>query len=349
MDDQVVSSQIFSRTRNVLFRARPIIYILIILGGCVSSYLYKVRAHNIFSCQASGYTADAYLAYCDATNYGDYDHGAFWFDLEPAAERSAASADVLFLGNSRMQFAFSTAATARWLVSAKYYLLGFLDFENSIFAQALLGKLKPKAKVYVIAIDDFFEPSERPLAKIVMHAGEGRPRYEVKRLLQVVHKAMCGKLPMICGGGVVVFRSRQTGTFNMPHTSKFKGLARQVSYDQQMDEKAVVEAIAIGRVFLADLPVKPECVMLTVSPTVGTKLRVANAIASGLGKTLLVHEQLEGLQTIEGVHLDHPSAERWSEVFFETASPEIHKCLEDHRVAISPNHANHTGNSGELD
>ena len=99
-----------------------------------------------------------------------------------------------------MQFAFSTAATARWLVSAKYYLLGFLGFENSIFAQALLGKLKPKAKVYVIAIDDFFEPSERPLAKIVMHAGEGRPRYEVKRLLQVVHKAMCGKLTKICGG-----------------------------------------------------------------------------------------------------------------------------------------------------
>ena len=61
MDDQAVSSQVFSRTRNVFFRARPIIYILIVLGGCASSYLYKVRAHNIFSCQASGYTADHIL------------------------------------------------------------------------------------------------------------------------------------------------------------------------------------------------------------------------------------------------------------------------------------------------
>ena len=349
MDDLAVTSQVFSKAQNVLFRARPIIYILILLGGCASSYLYKVRAHNIFSCQASGYTSDTYLAYCDATNYGDYDHGAFWFDLEPAAERSAASADVLFLGNSRMQFAFSTASTALWLASAKYYLLGFLGFENSIFARALLEKLKPKARVYVIAIDDFFEPSERPLAKIVMHGGDGRLRYEVKRFLQVVHEAICGNLTRICGNGVVVFRSRQTGTFNMPQTSKFKGLARQVSYDQQIDENAVDEAIAIGRVFLSELPVKPECVILTASPTVGTKLRVANAIATGLRKTLVVPEQLDGLQTIEGVHLDHPSAERWSEVFFETASPEIRKCLEDHKVAISPSHTHDTRNSAELE
>jgi hypothetical protein len=348
MYHQAVTSQFLSRTRDAFLKGRPIIYILILLGGCASSYLYKLRIHNIFSCQASGYTSDTYLAYCDATGYGDYDHGAFWFDLEPAAERSAASADVMFLGNSRMQFAFSTAATALWLAPAKYYLLGFLGFENSIFARALLERLKPKAKVYVIAIDDFFEPTERPLAQIVMHASEGRLRYEVKRFLQPVHKAICGKLTTICGNGVVVFRFRQTGTFNMPQTSKFMGLARQVSYDQQIDENAVDEAIAIGRVFLSDLPVKPECVILTASPTVGTKLRVANAIASGLGKTLVVSEQLDGLQTIEGVHLDHPSAERWSEVFFETASPEIQKCLDD-KVAISPNHTHDTGNNPELE
>jgi hypothetical protein len=330
MDDQAVSSQLFSKTRAVLLTGRPTIYILILLGACVSSYLYKLRVDNIFSCQGSGYTSDTYLAYCDATSYGDYDHGAFWFDLEPAADSSAASADILFLGNSRMQFAFSTAATALWLGSARYYLLGFLDFENSIFARALLEKLKPKAKIYVIAIDDFFEPSERPLAKIIMHAGEGRPRYEVKRFLQSVHAAICGKLTTICGNGVVVFRSREKGTFNMPQTSKFKGLARQVSYDEQIDGHAVDEAIAIGRVFLSELPVKSECVILTSIPTVGTKLRVANAIASGLEKTLTVPEHLDGLQTIEGVHLDHPSAERWSEIFFKSAGPEIQKCLEGH-------------------
>jgi hypothetical protein len=332
MDDQAVRSQFFSRTRQVFFIARPTVYIMILLGACVSSFLYTLRAADIFSCQASGYSSDAYLAYCDAPNYGDYDHGAFWFDLEPSAEVSATSADVLFLGNSRMQFAFSTVVTARWLASARYYLLGFLDFENSIFARALLDRLKPKAKVYVIAIDDFFEPSERPLAKNVMHANAGRLRYQVKRFLQFVHKAMCMQLTTICGDDVVVFRSRQTGAFNMLQTSKFKGRARQVSYDQQIDKHAIDEAIAIGRIFLSELPVKPECVIVTAVPTVRTKLQVANAIASGLGKTLVVPEHLDGLQTIDGVHLDHSSAERWSEIFFETASPEIQKCLQGHTL-----------------
>jgi hypothetical protein len=301
---------------------------MIVLGAFVSSYFYKLWADNIFSCQASGYTSDSYLAYCDATNYGDYDHGAFWFDLEPAAEISASRADVIFLGNSRMQFAFSTVATAQWLALPRYYLLGFLNFENSIFTRALLQKLKPKAKVYIIAIDDFFEPSERPNAKIVMHAPEARRRYEIKRFLQFVHKAICMKLTTICGNGVVVFRSRETGTFNMPQTSKFKDLARQVSYVEQIDENSIDDAIAIGRIFLSELPVKSECVILTAVPTVGTKLSDANAIASGLGKMLVVPEYLDGLQTIEGVHLDRASAERWSEAFFKTAGPQIQKCLE---------------------
>ena len=254
---------------------RPTIYILILLGACVASYLYKLRTDNIFACQASGYTSDRYLTYCEAANYGDYEHGAFWFDLEPAAEMSAATADVLFLGDSRMQFAFSTAATAQWFssASATYYLLGFIGFENSIFARALLHKLKPRAKVYVIAIGDFFESSERPMAKPVMHDGAARTRYEVKRFLQIVHKATCMKLTKICGDGLAVFRSRRTGTWYMPQTSKFKGLERPVSYDEQIDEHAIDDSIAIGRTFLSELPVKRECVIVTVVPTVGTKLK----------------------------------------------------------------------------
>jgi hypothetical protein len=330
MDARTVPVQVLLRKRDGLFKERLAVYILILLVTCAASFLYKLRGDNIFACPASGYTSDRYLAYCEATNYGDYEHGAFLFDLEPGAEMSAAAADVLFLGGSRVQFAFSTASTAQWFSSAlaRYYLLGFVAFENSIFARALLHKLKPRAKVYVIALDDFFETSERPIAKAVMHDGAARPRYEVKHFLQIFHQAICMKLPKICGRGVVVFRSRQTGAWYVPQTSKFKGLERPVSYNEQIDEQAVEEAIAIGRAFLSELPVKTECVILTVVPTVGTKLRVAKAIASGLRKPLVVPEHLDDLQTREGVHLDDASAERWSEAFFRTAGPEIQKCLE---------------------
>ena len=331
MDDHAGRRSQISERRVGFFATRPTIYILILLSAFLASYLYKLRVDYIFSCPASGYTSDRYLTYCDATNYGDYEHGAFWFDLEPAAEMSAASADVLFLGDSRQQYAFSTAATANWFSSSSssYYLLGFIVFENSIFARALLHKLKPRAQVYVIAIGDFFEASERPVAKIVMHDNAARSRYVVKHLLQFVHNAICREMTAICGNRLVIFRSRQTGTWFMSPTAKFEGRERQVSYDQRIDGREISDAITIGRTFLSELPVKPECVILTAVPTVSTRLSAASAIASGLGKVLVVPEHLDALHTFDGIHLDQASAERWSEAFFKVAGRQIKKCLDE--------------------
>ena len=284
-----------------------------------------VRTRGVAACWIS---ADRYLTYCEAANYGDYEHGVFWFDLEPAAEMSAASADVLFLGDSRLQFAFSTAATAKWfsLASITYYLLGFAGSENSTFARALLHKLRPRAKVYVIGIDPFFEPSERPIAKPVLHDGAARARYETKKFLQIVHKIACMKITKICGNRWAIFRSRKTGAYYMPETIKFDGFERPVSYDAEIDGRVIHDAISIGQIFISELPVKGDCVILTVVPTVGTRVRIAEAIANGLGKTLVVPEYFNGLSTREGVHLDQVSAERWSEAFFKAAAPEIEKC-----------------------
>jgi len=330
MDVRAVPLQTHSRKRDGLFKERPTIYIMILVGAFVASSAYHFRVDNIFACPASGYTSDRYLANCDAANYGDYEHGAYWFDLEPAAVTSAASADVLFLGDSRVQFAFSTAATAQWFSSASitYHLLSFVAFENSIFARALLHRLKPTAKVYVIPVAEFFQRSEAPVAKVVMHDDAARSRYTVKRRWQFIHKAVCMKLAAICGHAFAVFRSRRTGMWYTSQLSMFENRDRPISYDEQIDEGKIAEAIAIGRIFLSELPVKTECVILTVVPTVGTKVTVANAIANGLGKLLVVPQNLDGLQTFDGTHLDHASAERWSEAFLNTAGPQIQKCLE---------------------
>jgi hypothetical protein len=333
MDARAVPSQVFLRKRDGLFKERPAIYILILLAACAASFLYKLRTDNIFACPASGYTSDRYLASCE-TSYGDYEHGVFWFELEPAAEMSASSADVLFLGDSRMLLAFSTNATTKWFSSASvsFYLLGFYGFENSIFERALLRKLKPRADIYVISVGDFFQPFEAPIAKSIMHDGAARNSYNVKRDLQLVHRAICMKVPTICGNGLAVFRSRQTGMWYM-QTSRFKGRERQVSYDQQIDEREINDAVAIGRSFISELPVKAECVILTVVPTVDTKLGVANAIASGLGKMLVVPQRVDDLQTFDGTHIDQASAERWSEAFFKTAGPQIQKCVAMHQAS----------------
>ena len=87
---------------------RPALYLVILVFSLLAALGYKLRTDGVFACPASGYGSDHYLAYCQTGGYGDYDHGAFWFGLEPEAQRAATDADVLFLGNSRMQFAFST-------------------------------------------------------------------------------------------------------------------------------------------------------------------------------------------------------------------------------------------------
>jgi hypothetical protein len=343
MDDRAVPLETTSRKRRGFFRPRPAVYIIILLSAVVASSLYQLRVDNIFACAASGYTSDRYLSNCGAANYGDYEHGAFWFDLEPAAEKSAVSADVLFLGDSRMLLAFSNAATAKWFssISASFYLLGFYGFENSIFEQALLRKLRPRAEVYIIAIGDFFQPTEAPIAKTIMR-GAGRSSYEVKRYLQLAHEVICMKLTKICGSDLAVFRSRQTGMWYM-QTGKFKGREREVSYDGQADKREIDDAVAIGQTFLSELPVNAECVLFTVVPGVGTKLDAARAIASGLGRALVIPDHIDGLQTFDGTHLDYASGERWSDAFFKVAGPEIKKCLEaKHRDAniVLPSRSN---------
>jgi len=147
---------------SLVLAARSGLYTLLILAVALAAGACGLRKYGIFSCQASGYGSDGYLSYCGGTSYGDYDHGAIWFDLEPAAFAAAADAPVLFIGNSRTQFAFSSNATADWFssLSKNYYLLGFSHFENYTFEAPLLRKLRPKAKVYVINIDTFFEGAE---------------------------------------------------------------------------------------------------------------------------------------------------------------------------------------------
>src|ERR1700689_4561402 len=84
---------------DMVFVAKSGLYILLLLTVVLGAGVYSLRKYGIFGCPASGYGSDGYLGYCGATSYGDYDHGAMWFGLEPKATSAAANARVLFIGN----------------------------------------------------------------------------------------------------------------------------------------------------------------------------------------------------------------------------------------------------------
>ena len=98
MSTGAIGSWNLRRKIQALFANKPVAYIGILVFTIIAAYVYKLRTDGIFSCQADGYTSDRYLAYCNGTQFGDYEHGAFWFDLEPSVKKFLSSADVIFLG-----------------------------------------------------------------------------------------------------------------------------------------------------------------------------------------------------------------------------------------------------------
>jgi hypothetical protein len=305
--------------------ARPLLYVLVILASALAAYAYKLRNDGIFACSADGYSSDRYLAYCNASGYGEYDHGALWFDMEPRIPPIIARADVIFLGNSRLQYAFSNDLTADWFSSnaISYYLLGFAAEENGVFEGLLLRKFSPHAKLYIINADRFFEDAESIPAKAIFHDSHEARRYAQLKAWQYPHRLICSTMPRVCENKAVFYRSIESGRWISKDSVAYN--VQPVSDGPASDVARWPEFIAFGEKFLAQLPVERKCVLLTIVPTVGTKRPEVTAIAGALGLTIIAPE-VEGLQTWDGSHLDQPSGARWANEFFRAAGPLIREC-----------------------
>jgi hypothetical protein len=201
-----------------------------------------------------------------------------------------------------------------------------------IFAEEILRKILPRSKVYVINVDDFFEQVETPPAKIVLHDPDARNRYEGKRLWQRIHEPICKRFAALCGTNIVIFRSRETGAYERHLPNQIK---TPVSYDFDVSDNVVNRNTISAIKFLSNLTIERKCVILTMVPTVKTKIGNANAIAKALGLDLVTPEIGAALVTNDGSHLDQPSAERWSQAFFQVASSRIRSCLEQQAAAPS--------------
>jgi hypothetical protein len=232
-----------------------------------------------------------------------------------------------------MQKAFSTNATTDWFsaASARYYLMGFSYGENESFARVLLDKMHPQSSVYVIDVDDFFDPILTPPAKTVLYDPKAQSRYEGKQFWQGVQQRVCKTLPRLCGSKGVTFRSRETGVYDMEGAPR---IVVPVSFDDVVSRDVVDRDTTTAIDFLKKFT-QGKCVILTLVPHDGTKVGDAKAVAAALGMKLVTPEVPEGLQMGDGHHLDGPSAERWSEGFFQAAGPEIRSCIERHGAAAS--------------
>jgi hypothetical protein len=309
-----------------VLRTNPALYVAVVAVALFIAFVGELRFRSIFACPASGYGSDRYLAHCAADHYGDYDDGAVWYALEPTVGNNVRSAQVIFMGDSHLQWVFSSAATANWFESAqaRYYLFGFGYWETYLFEELLLHRLAPKPRAYVINLDGFFLSSPSPPAQLVMNGGDDvLRRYQDKQFQQWLHRALCTRLSGLCGHSFAYFRSRVTGRW-VRSTDVLNEVA--VSEDDAIDEASVAQQEAAALQFVSRLPVNRDCVILTMVPTVGTKYATAAAIATRL-QLPFIAPQIAGLGTFDGTHPDSESAQRWSEAFFKVAGPRLQQCL----------------------
>ena len=324
--DRALQSHTGATRRSTVFA------IALVVVAC-ATYMFKLYTAGIFACPADGYDDDWYLAYCNATAYGDFDHGAFWYNLIPEATTHAARADVLLVGSSRMQFGFSTRATSRWFGTrgASYYLLGFTHTENTLFTGPLLDSIKPAPQVLLINVDGFFKQRITQPTSVIFAGGDAPTRFRAKLKWQPVHKFLCGALEGLCDDNHVIFRNTSTGLWRRFGDDDL-AVAGGTADATAENEDTWPENLELARRFLDRFDMDPQCIVLTVVPSMSTPVDEARWTAEQLGLHL-VEPVVDNLTTYDSSHLDDVSAERWSAAFFEQASHRLEKCLAPGRSA----------------
>src|SRR5215469_7614876 len=137
-----------------------------------------VMTFDNFACRTQPHGSDEFLAYCRSPGYVDYEHGALYYGLEPKVRESIRAAQVLFLGNSRLQAAFAANAAREYFRARgiSYFVMGFGYGDVSPFEQPVMERSGASPKVIVINTDPFFVEPNR-LSEPAKEAIEGGPKY----------------------------------------------------------------------------------------------------------------------------------------------------------------------------
>jgi hypothetical protein len=310
---------------RMIYLAIFVIVFLVTAGcGIVGSSVWNAR-----NC-AIPHRADAFVAYCNDPALGHYEHGALYYGLEPAAIANLRAADVLILGNSRAQFAFSTDAVSRYFESRniKYFVLGFGHGEMSDLPAAIMLKYGANPKVIIANADPFFSHQRSEMAEQLLHGSISvRLKYVLKGVTLDAFASICSIAPSLCGSPAsFVYRSSVNG-FWMP--MRFP-LDRAIAFHpsaEPFDQNLIDLWSKAGLEFLQATGIDRDCVILTGVPAPNY---ATAALASGLGKLMdvgVLNVSVPLMNTFDNAHLNVETAQRWSEAFLGRANSMIEKCL----------------------
>jgi hypothetical protein len=273
-----------------------------------------------------------FLAFCQSPRYGDYEHGAYYLDLEPETIENLKKAKVLFLGNSRAQFGFSTDEVRNYFNerSIPFYIMGFAYGESSDFARILIEKFNLKPKVLVIDTDPFFNPGlSEPALAILDQSGSFLDRglrfirtrwdYLTKSYFNRLQPKACDLLAMLCSSQFrVIYRAEKDGSWiwrELYYSAEAGRIPNDGPKRMVMGSEDAIAYEGPARSFFETAGVRPECVALTHVPN---SVHDAKPYTVEMGRRLGARvelPELPGLETVDTSHLTWSSAQRWSGTF----------------------------------
>jgi hypothetical protein len=311
------------------------------LAGALLLSLGRTTIDNL-DCKSSKYREGNFLAYCQSKQYGNYEHGALYYGLEPGIRDSIRNAKVMFLGTSTTQAAFSTQAVRAYFnkIGLPFFVMGFSYGEVSPFALAVLKRWKAAPQVLVISADPFF--FDGPVSEPALETLAGKPdfvwRLTMKMMFQRVHRFLCAIAPFICAESEPsIFRSARNGQWNWigPYVAE-----RTIPIDYAAARTVTPEILEpwrqSGERFLDEVGLNRRCVVLTGIPSpISNSIGIAKALAAAL-KTSSIFPPVDGLATVDGGHLNLASAERWSDQFLDALTPILERCVAPRTSARHP-------------
>ncbi|MFT4121275.1 hypothetical protein [Bradyrhizobium sp.] len=284
-------------------------------------------------------TTDSFMAYCGSTQYGDYEHGAYYFGVEAEAVENLKRAEVLFLGNSRSQIGFSTDEVNRYFRDHRipYYVLGFGYDERYEFELALIKKYRLAPKAIVVNADPFFRGRSSFSPDLVAPIDNAMAAFDrsrafldalEKKLFGMVRWGICDQRPSLClQQNLSIYRDARDGSWiwRNAYTREEQG---NIPVGQGKEVEGLPEAIDIEKAnrLIRVSGISKECLILTATPNSQTD---ADAYVTHLADALAVKLVLPGvrdLYTWDGSHLTWSSAQRWSRRFLEEADPVLRRC-----------------------
>jgi hypothetical protein len=315
----------FSRYLWSLAALLPVLWLL----ASGTSYFLAIA-----KCSGAHSSADAYIAYCLDREFGDFEHEAFYFGLNRTAA-SLAETKVLFLGNSKMQYAFSRDNVAPFFAErrARFFVMGFGHGEQSRFPEMVLQRHPARPVVAVINVDPFFTDGiTEPAAFPVLHPVAGRIDAVFKSVLQLPRAWICRSRPgaalerLLCGGEPAMMRSEVTGQWNVTAFRPDPDPPYPLPAVLPVADEALGQWLARAGIIASDFlkTVQARCVVFTAVPSDAGSV-YGRRLAAKLGVKFIAPD-VAGLATIDHVHLDARSGVAWSDAFLRELDPVGRAC-----------------------